>query len=133
MKDWYRQLNTEFKVAVWSLIIISGLVICLIPCYFFSLMEIPNGIALGGMVGIIIYLLFGLFGKKDDPKKAMILTIILIVVKLIVIGGLLFLVGWLYYSLGMKAFNIFAVAGGYLIPLVIYIILVRKEKVSGNS
>ena len=133
MKDWYRQLNNEFKTVVWSLIIISGLVICLIPCFFFSLMEIPQGIALGGGVGILIYLLFGLFDKKDNPKKSLVFTVALIVVKFVVIAGLLFLVGWLYYSVGMKAFNLFATAGGYTIPLLVYIFIVKTERTNGNS
>ena len=130
MREWYRQLKIEYQIALWSLIVISGLVLVLIPCFFFSLMEIPQGIALGGIVSIIIYVFLGLFEKNEDPKKSLIIAAIMIAVRLLVIGGILFLAGWLYYNQGLKAFNIFAVTGGYLIPIVINIILVlvRKEK-----
>ena len=128
MKDWYDQMKLEYKTAFWSAIIIIGLVILCIPFFFFSLMEIPQGIALGGGVGILIYLFLGLFNNSEEPKKSMVLTIIVIALRLVIIAGVLFLVGWLYYKVGFKAFNIFAVAGGYLIPIIINIILVRKEK-----
>lgn len=128
MKDWYGQLKTEYKVAIWSAIITIGLVILCIPFFFFSLMEIPQGIALGGAIGVMTYLLLGLFENKDKPTKSLVLTIVTISLRLIIIGGILFLVGWLYYAKGVKAFNIFAVAGAYLISLVANIILIRKEQ-----
>ena len=133
MKDWYDKLKLEYQVVVWSLIIIIGLVVLTIPCFFFSLMEIPQGIALGGFVSVVIYLFLGLFNNKDKPQTSLTVTIVILSIKLLVIGGLLFLVGWLYYSVGFKAFNIFAVAGGYFIPMVIHIILIRKEKACGHS
>lgn len=129
MKEWYRQLRLEFQVVVWSLIVVLGLVITAIPCFFFSLMEIPQGIALGGGFAILIYLILGLIDNEEKAKRSMVITIIVIILKAILISGLLVLIGWLYYSVGFKAFNIFAVAGGYLIPLAVHIILilVRKE------
>ncbi len=133
MKDWYSNLKIEYRIVVWSLIVILGLVISLIPCFFFSLMEIPQGIALGGSVSVIVYLFFGLFNNKEKPIKSLAITIVIIAIKVLVIGAVLFLVGWLYYGVGFKAFNIFAVAGAYFIPLGIHLILVRKEKSSGNS
>ena len=96
-------------------------------------MEIPQGILLGGFLGIIIYLLLGLFDNKDKPKKSLIITSIIIGVRLLLIAGVLFLVGWLYYGLGFKAFNIFAVMFGYFVSLAVNIILVEREKVGGRS
>ena len=133
MKEWYASLKLEYKVVVWSLLVLAGITLLLIPLFFFSLMEIPQGIALGGGVGTIVYLFLGLFNNKDNPKKSLTLTVITMIVRFLVIAGVLFLVGWLYYAIGFKAFNIFAVAGGYFIPLVINIILVRKENGSGDS
>ena len=133
MKDWYSKLKIEYRVVVWSLIVIASIMILTIPLFFFSLMEIPQGIALGGVVSVIIYIFLGLFNNQDQIKKSVTITIVIIVIKSIVITGLLFLVGWLYYGIGFKAFNIFAVAGGYLIPLVTHIILVGKERSVGNS
>ena len=133
MKDWYLRLKIEYRIVVWSLIVILGLVILTIPCFFFSLMEIPQGVFLGGLVGSLIYLFLGLFNYENNPKKTMRITVAIIIIKLVVIAGLMFLIGWLYYGVGFKAFNIFALMGGYLIPLVVHIILVEREKSSGNS
>ena len=134
MKDWYRQLKMEYKIVVWSLIVLLGLSLVLIPLYFFSLMEIPQGILLGGGVGVITYLFLGLFNNKDQPKKSLTIAVILLVVRFLILAGILFLVGWLYYAKNFKAFNIFAVAGGYLLTTVINAILVGREKVlSGRT
>ena len=127
MKDWYRQLRLEYKVVAWSLIVICSLIVLTIPCYFFSLMEIPNGIALGGGIAVILYLILGLCDSEEKSKKSLVITVIILVVRFLIISGLLFLVGWLYYRVGFKAFNIFAVAGGYLIPLPVHMIVGRKE------
>ena len=128
MKDWYRQLKLEYKVALWSALVISSAIILTIPCFFFSLMEIPQGIALGGGVGILTYLFLGLAENDEDQKKSMVITIVVIIVRFLVIAGVLFLAGWLYYAQGVKAFNIFAVLGAYTISIILNIILVRKEK-----
>ena len=128
MKDWHRQLKLEYKVALWSALVISSAIILTIPCFFFSLMEIPQGIALGGGVGILTYLFLGLAENDEDQKKSMVITIVVIIVRFLVIAGVLFLAGWLYYAQGVKAFNIFAVIGAYIISIILNIILVRKEK-----
>ena len=133
MKEWYSRLKFEYQIAFWSLIAILGLFLLTIPCFFFSLMEIPQGILLGGMVGALVYIFLGLFNNENNPKKSLKITVVIIIIKFLVIAGVLFLVGWLYYGLGFKAFNIFAVMGGYFIPLAVHIILVEKEKSSGNS
>jgi len=133
MKDWYQTLKLEFKVAVWSLIILSGLIILMIPMFFFKLMEVPQGIALGGGIGIITYLLLGIFNNKDKQTKSMVLTIVIIILRTLLFGGILFLIGWLYYAKQFKAFNVFAVTGGYLITIIIHLILARKEKDVGNT
>ena len=71
--------------------------------------------------------------KKLSYFIVVIITIILIAVKLLVIAGTMFLVGWLYYGLGFKAFNIFAVMLGYFISLAVHIILLEREKGNGGS
>ena len=132
MRDWYRLLKIEYKIVVWSLIVLSALSILLIPLYFFSLMEIPQGIALGGGVGVIVYIFLGLFDNPEKPKKSLTITVTIMIVRFLVMAGILFLVGWLYYIVDFKAFNIFATAGGYVIPVIINAILVGKEKMSGG-
>ena len=133
MINWFRRLNIEFQTVVWSIIVTLGLLLLMIPLFFFSLMEIPLGVALGALIGIITYLALGLVENKSKQKLSIGLTITIIVLRLLVIAGILFLVGWLYYAKEVKIFNIFAVVGGYLMTLVINIIMVRKEKVSALS
>ena len=133
MINWFRRLNIEFQTVVWSIIVTLGLLLLMIPLFFFSLMEIPLGIALGAAIGIITYLALGLVENKSKQKLSIGLTITIIVLRLLVIAGILFLVGWLYYAKEVKIFNIFAVVGGYFMTLVINIILVRKEKVGALS
>ena len=133
MVNWYRNLNIDYKTVVWSSIITFGLIILMIPLFFLSLMEVPLGILLGSLVGIITYLLFGLFDNKAKPKTSIGVTVSIMVLRFLLIGGILFLVGWLYYSKDIKLFNIFAVAGGYFIALVVSIFLIRKEKRSDLS
>ena len=128
MKDWYKNLKIEYQVSLWSAIVIVGLFILCIPFYFFSLMEIPQGILLGGGISILVYVFLGLFNNPEKPKKSLVITFVFIAIRLLVIGGILFLVGWLYYQMNVKAFNIFAVAGSYLAPIVIHLILARKGK-----
>ena len=133
MLNWYRRLNIDYQTMVWSIIITLSLLLVLTPLLFFSYMEIPLGILLGGTIGALIYFFFGLVNTKTKLKTSVALTISIIIIKLIVMGGILFLVGWLYYSKDLKIFNIFALAGGYLMTTIIYMILVRKEKTSALS
>ena len=133
MINWFRRLNIEFQTVVWSIIVTLGLLLLMIPLFFFSLMEIPLGIALGAAIGIITYLALGLVDDKSKQKLSIGLTITIIVLRLLVVAGILFLVGWLYYAIGVKIFNIFAVVGGYLMTLIINMIMVRKDKVSALS
>ena len=132
MKDWYLGLRFEYKIAFWSLVSLVAIAICLIPLWFFSLMEVPQGILLGGSVGVITYLLLGLFNNPEKQKQSLVITTIIMIVRFLLIAGILFLVGWLYYVKDMKAFNIFAVVGGYSLTIIVHIVLVIMEKVSGN-
>ena len=132
MKDWYLGLRFEYKIAFWSLVSLVAIAICLIPLWFFSLMEVPQGILLGGSVGVITYLLLGLFNNPEKQKQSLVITTIIMIVRFLLIAGTLFLVGWLYYVKDMKAFNIFAVVGGYSLTIIVHRVLVIMEKVSGN-
>ena len=128
MKDWYRQLKLEYKDAFWSALVISALVISTIPCFFFELMEIPQGILLGGAVGIVTYLLLGLANNKEKQTKSMVMTVVVIIIRFLTLGGILFLAAWLYFYMLVRVFNVFAVLGGYVVTIIIHIILARKEK-----
>lgn len=133
MVNWYRRLNIDYKTVVWSTIITIGLVFLMMPLFFLSWMEVPLGMALGSSIGILTYLLLGLFDNKNKAKTSLGLAVVIMTIRFITIGGILFLVGWLYYSKDIKLFNIFAVAGGYFIALIVSIFLLRKERRSDIS
>lgn len=128
MKEFLRKLNVGYRVALYSTLIIALMMIVCIFCYFNGLSELPNGIALGGLVGILSYLFVGL---TDNPnKKGMAAAVIITVLRFVLIIGALFLSGWLYYKMNYHIFNIFAVLGGYFVSLIVFIVVLAfgKEK-----
>lgn len=133
MINWCRRLNIEHQTTVWSIIVTLVLTLLMVPLFFLSWMEIPLGFILGSSIGIITYFLLGLFNNKSKIKMALSMTITIMIIRLLVIGGILFLVGWLYYAKDIRIFNIFAVVGGYFMTIVINIIVVRKEKTRAIS
>lgn len=126
MKKWYKNLNHFYKVCLISSLALVLIFILLIPLFFFDLKEIPLGVLLGGGISILFYFLQGLFEKKDLLKNSVKWAIILNIGRLLIFGSLLFLVAYLYYSLHLKIFNIFAVAFSYFIPLIAMCVLFTK-------
>ena len=124
----FKNLNLFFKCFVISIFVSFGLFFLTIPFLFFNLGEITFGLLLGEYVSMIFCLISGALvnSKKAIDKKPLIITMVSL--RLIVLGGLLFLIGYMYYSLGIHLFNLFAVVGGYFIPLIILMILALKER-----
>ena len=119
---WFKSLSIYFKTCIISLLILVIAMSATAWCYFYSLMEIPNGVALGMVINIMFQLIFGIVDAKDNKKSATILTTIFTAVRMLFVGGILFLVAFLYYKEGIKIFNIFAVVGGYFVPLIVLLI-----------
>ena len=90
-------------------------------------MELPFGLLLGGGFGVLSYFVTGLFeNKKDESYKW---AVVISILRFVILGILLFLVGLCYYKWEVKIFNIFTVVGGYSLCLVVLIILfVLKDK-----
>ena len=127
MKIWYEKLNIYFKTVFWTILISFGTTILLIPLFFFSLMEIPLGIVLGGIIGALYYLAAGFNQREEYRKSALTIDVILLISRFILFAGALVGVALLYYIANIHVFNIFAFVGAYLISLLIYLILGRKE------
>ena len=72
MLKFYRETNVYFKTVILSLLVIAGLVVLCIPFFFFKLQEIPQGIALGGLVGVLYYIFAGFNYHEEYSNKAMI-------------------------------------------------------------
>ncbi len=134
MKKWYQNLNKFYKVCLVSSLVLVLIFILLIPCFFFKLKEIPLGVLLGTGISIFFYFLQGLFEKKDLLKNSVKWAIVLNIGRFVIFGALLFFVGYLYYLMHLKIFNIFAVAFSYFIPLVtMCLIFMKGERKYGSQ
>ena len=127
MKNWYQKLNIYFKTVFWTAVISLGVSVLLIPLFFFSLMEIPLGILLGAFIGVLYYIGVGINQKNKYEESAMTIDVILIIVRFILFAGALVGLALLYYVAGIHIFNIFSFVGSYLLSLLIYILVNRKE------
>ena len=127
MKSWYRQLNIFFKTVFWTILIVLGITICLIPLFFFDLMEIPLGMLSGGLFGALYYLLAGFNQKQDYSRKTMIIDVVLLIVRFTLFAGAVIGLSLLYYRGNIHVINVFGFAGAYLVSMRIYLILMGKE------
>lgn len=128
MKSWLSKLSINLKTVVLSIGAVLFVYLCLIFGYFIDLKDIPNGLLLGGIVGIAGFLLMSLADKLDEDKTKPIFAIIFIIIRFILIGAIIVLVALMNYRWNINLFNIFAVVGGYFIPLVINIIVYVAER-----
>ena len=128
MIEKFKNLSIFYRCFVISILVCVLLFLLMIPLIVFNWGEITYGLALGEFISFIFCLITGLFvsSKRAIDKKALLIT--MITLRLIILAGVLFLVGYLYYSKGIHIFNIFAVVGGYFIPLSILMILALRER-----
>ena len=128
MIEKFKNLSIFYRCFVISIFVWVLLFLLMIPLIIFNWGEISYGLALGEFISFIFCLITGIFvsSKRAKDKKALLIT--MITLRLLILGGVLFLVGYLYYSKGIHLFNIFAVIGGYFIPLTILMILALRER-----
>ncbi|MBR2507472.1 MAG: hypothetical protein IKB70_11440 [Bacilli bacterium] len=115
---------------VFSLIVVLLAYLCLIPLIFKGLIKIPNGIALGALINAFAYLVMFLIKDKEERELTIKFSVIASILRFVLLVGAIILFAILEYKLGMGIFNPIAIAGGYMIPLIIQIIcsLVFGEK-----
>ena len=118
------------KSIIIDSICLAVITLCMIPFWVNHMPDIPQGLLLGGLYGLLSLLVMYLITIKEEAKQHLVGAIIVIIVRLLVLGLILFLVGYLYYEKNVKAFNVFTAAGGYLISTVTLIVcsLIFKEK-----
>lgn len=128
MKKWFCNLSTSYKTALLTtLLVVIGLLSTLFG-YFVKLPELPNGMILGGLVGILSYVLMGLVEPYDEKRQKPTLTIVVIILRFVLVAVTVLLSALLYYKSNCHIFNLFAVAGSYLLSLVAFIIVNLMEK-----
>ena len=128
MIEKFKNLSVFLQSFIISTFVCVLLFLLMIPLIVFNWVEISYGLALGEFISFIFCLITGIFdsSKKEIRNKGFLITMIML--RLIVLAGVLLLVGYLYYTKGIHIFNIFAVVGGYFIPLIILMILAIRER-----
>ena len=129
MKEKKQALNVFYKTFFYSFI--GSLVIFLltIPFLFFDLGEITFGLLLGEFVSYMSYFAIGFIEKKNPITKPGTAPLIAVLIIRVTILALVIVVSaLLYYQYNHHIFNVIAIAGGYLIPLVILIVVALKER-----
>ena len=123
MINWYKNLDIYIKTCVTTALVSLIVFLGCIPLYFYNLGEIPNGIALGGAVSALLFLLYEV--GKDSPRLKG--TIILNIIRFGLVIALLFVTTFLYYKLEIKIFNVFAVVGIFFASTIIFVVLSLLE------
>lgn len=116
------------KVAFYIVLVSACVFILMIPCFFFSLKDIPLGVLLGGVTISLTYSLEGIAEKSDNKRGTFVFTIVTIAVKLLITAGILVVICFMYYRWGLPIFNPFAYVGIYTLALIINIIVHIKER-----
>ena len=126
MKNWYTKLSIAYKATFVSFIASIVVYLALIFAYFIDKSDIPNGLILGGGLGVLSYLLIGVVEKYDEKRQKPVLTVVVTILRYIAASIILSALS--YYKWGYKIFNLFSLVGGYLIPLIVYIIITLVER-----
>lgn len=123
-----RGKDIYFKTFIVSTILSFALFVLTAAFFFFDLKEIPLGLLLGGIYDSAFFMLLSLLQKRKMPA-----TIVILIVKFVLFVGIMVLDAYMYYSCGLKIFNLFALVGGYMLPTIIYIIFMGKEGKNGRT
>lgn len=119
----FKGKDNYFKTFILGLMFSCLLFVLTFVLFFFNLKEVPLGILLGGIYSSLYFILLSKLEKKSIKA-----TIVVLIIKFVLFAGIMVLVGFMYYVWEIKLFNLFALAGGYSIPGIIYFILISKEK-----
>ena len=125
---WFVKLSNSFKVTIISGFITVIAFLGMVFGYFINQPGLPNGVLAGGLLGTLSYLLMGLVEKRDENRNSAVLTILVTILRFILIGALLIVAALLEYKFNNKMLNVFAVLGGYLISLIVYLVVILLEK-----
>lgn len=127
MINWFKNLNISFQTALVSTMVLIVAMLGTCCLFWLNLAEIPLGILLGCGTGILSYLILGIVSNKEKEGAKPIGSIAVTIVRFLLIAVVIFASAWLYYNQGLRIFNVFAVAGGYVIPLIVLTIIVAMK------
>ena len=134
IKEKFQSLNIYHKTFVVSAGISLLVFFLLIPLFFFNLGEISFGLLIGEFVSFASYFVLGIFENKYPKEKRGITGMVTtLIIRVIILSIVCVLDGFLYYKLNQRIFNLFAIVGGYMIPLVVFIIFnILERRRDGN-
>lgn len=113
------------KYSIISLFLTLLAFVFTIPFFFFQMMDIPLGLLVGGLFQSGFFYLFHLAGRNMKLLMAFQIS------RTVLLAGLTVLFAFMFNNGGLKLFNPFAFLGAYVVILIIYIILARKERNDG--
>ena len=124
----FAKLDQQLKTVIVYIITLLGLSIILIPLFFFNLAHYVIGLIIGIALQTLYFFIDHYVSISRKPKLRNTITIILLITRFLILGGFMVLFAYLEYSLNIKIANIFALVGGYLIPLIIAIIIFATSR-----
>ena len=125
----FNKLNIFFKTALLSFILGVVLSLALMFLFFIGWSEIILGLIIGIIFGIIIYVINGIIDNRQIEQKSYRLSIVFIFVRLALLVGFMLGMGFLYYRANVHSFNVIAIAGGYFLVELTFIILQDRKSV----
>jgi len=129
MNEKFHSLNIYFKTFILAVIFSFFSFILLLPLAIFGWMEIPLGLIVGEVISFTSYLVFGLVDKRGvNDKKSNRMIVAVLIVRVLLLAIVSTLSALLYYYFNHHIFNVFAIIGGYFIPLIIFIVLALLER-----
>ena len=128
MKNWYIKLSVAYKSTLVSFAAVITIYLCLMFGYFTNHPDIPNGLILGGGIGVVSYLALAIVEKHDKENNKLVLTIIVTILRYLILAAALVLSALAKYKWDHSIFNLFTIMGGYLIPLITYLIFILMER-----
>ncbi|MCD8194849.1 MAG: hypothetical protein LUD22_00870 [Coprobacillus sp.] len=123
MKSWYRKLNLSYQTSVWSAVVIVIALLFTIPLMRVGRFEYTIGLLAGGILAVLFNFLLGLCEKLDSHKADNVWTAIIIFGRYLVVIGLGFLFGFMYYRWSIKVIEPITFACAYFSSLIVYLVL----------
>lgn len=128
MKRLFLIKSPLFKTFLYSIILGIISLISAIPLSFVGYWNIPLGIFVGLLINGGAYLLLYLSEEKESMTHSVKITMLINILRFVVLAIFAFGFAVLEYVFYIKSANVFAIVGGYLASLVIYIIVVLIER-----
>lgn len=128
MLTFFNKLNIFYKTALLSLVLGAVLTLALMFLFFIGWAEIILGLIIGILFGIIIYVINGIIESRQINQNTYHFSIAFVFIRLILLIVFMFGMGFLYYRGNVHAFNVIAIAGGYLLVEILFILLHLRER-----